>query len=122
MKTPLTRFRHPSFHQNDNIPRTLSSAGTPLEYQTPSSGGAAAAAAPRLDDVDESWFKNMWLSNGDFVRYCDAAIRLPLAAGEMKLVNAMSRNSGMRWSLDETVRVLGVEARDDVAGHSVVAG
>eukprot|EP00962_Isochrysis_galbana_P040010 scaffold14465_cov107-Isochrysis_galbana.AAC.4 len=98
----------------DNHPSTLSSAGVPPQFQTVG-GGPGAAAAAKEEDADEAWFRNMWLSNGDFLRYLDAAIRLPLAAGELRLVNAMSRNTGMRWSLDETRRVLGVEAQDDAS-------
>jgi nucleoside-diphosphate-sugar epimerase len=95
----------------DNHPSTLSSAGVPPQFQT--GGGLGAAAAVKEEDVDDAWFRHMWLSNADFLRYFDAAIRLPLAAGDLRLVNAMSRNTGMRWSLDETRRVLGVDARDD---------
>lgn len=99
----------------ENSPRTLSAAGVPPEFQTQgvdqaAAGGAAAVKA----DVDGDWFKNMWLSNGDFCRYFEAAIvRPPPPAGKVVLVNAMSNNSGMRWSLAETQAALGVVAQDD---------
>jgi len=95
-----------------NHPSTLSSAGVPPQFQSAVESAAAAAAA-KEQDVDGAWFKNMWLSNGDFLRYFQAALVLPLPAGDMRLVNAMSNNSGMRWSLSETEALLGVKARDD---------
>ena len=77
-------------------------------------GGAAAAAPPPPEaDVDETWFKSMWLSNGDFLRYFTAALGAEVARGELLLLNAMSRNRGMRWSLAETEAALDVKAEDD---------
>ena len=73
-------------------------------------GAAYMEAAP----FDGDWFKGMWLSNGDFLRYFEAAILQPPApAGQTVLVNAMSANTGMRWSLAETESALGVVAQDD---------
>ena len=73
-----------------------------------------AAGCPAPEDVDGDWFKGMWLSNRDFLAYFDAAICAPPPpAGEAVVVNAMSNNKGMRWSLDETVAALGVVAQDD---------
>ena len=57
--------------------------------------------------------KNMWLSNGDFLRYFTAALDAPVPVGKLLVVNAMSKNTGMRWSITETVAALGVEAQDD---------
>ena len=94
----------------ENSPSTLSSAGVPPQFQTIVQN---VSASSQQENVDEAWFKNMWLSNGDFIRYFDAAIQIPVDPREMRLVNAMSGNTGMRWSLTETERVLGVKARDD---------
>lgn len=96
-----------------NEPSTISAAGCPEEFQTGGKGGGKGAPPPPAD-VDEAWFKGMWLSNGDFLRYFEAALDAPCAAGGTIHVNAMSANAGMRWSLDETVAALGVRARDDV--------
>ena len=82
--------------------------------------------------MDEKWFKGMWLSNQDFLAYFRAALTVdvPLAtapssgSGERKtphrhirrgflLLNAMSRNSGAKWSLEETELHLGVKSEDD---------
>jgi len=99
-----------------NLPSTLSAAGVPEEYQTKGvDGGAGDGAALAKEDVDGDWFKGMWLSNGDFLRYFEAALQQrPPPAGEVVLVNAMSANSGARWSLKETESALGVAAQDDV--------
>ena len=63
--------------------------------------------------VDEMWFKSMWLSNGDFLRYFTAALDVGVARGELLLLNAMSANTGMRWSIAETEAALGVRAVDN---------
>ena len=55
----------------------------------------------------------MWLSNGDFGRYFVAALSAPTPPGAPLVVNAMSSNTGMRWSLEETKGALGVSAVDD---------
>ena len=57
--------------------------------------------------------QGMWLSNGDFLRYFESALTAVVPRGAPLLVNAMSNNSGMRWSLKETRSALNVEAQDD---------
>ena len=101
-----------------NSPSTLSAAGSPPEFL---SGGAAAtakvvdAAADARAARDEAWFRGMWLSNGDFLRCFDAALfDVELPPGGVVTLNAMSNNTGARWCLDDTRRVLGVALRDDV--------
>ena len=95
-----------------NLPSTLNPGGCPAEYQTKVEGGGAAAPPPEAD-VDEMWFKSMWLSNGDFLRYFTAALDVGVARGELLLLNAMSANTGMRWSIAETEAALGVRAVDN---------
>ena len=95
-----------------NLPSTLNLGGCPAEYQTKVEGGGAAAPPPEAD-VDEMWFKSMWLSNGDFLRYFTAALDVGVARGELLLLNAMSANTGMRWSIAETEAALGVRAVDN---------
>jgi len=98
----------------ENSPRTLSAAGVPPEFQTQGADGGNATGMASAEDVDGDWFKGMWLSNGDFVRYFEAAIRAPSPTdGRAVIVNAMSNNSGMRWSLEETRKELGVIGQDD---------
>lgn len=59
----------------------------------------------------ESWFRSMWLSNGDFERLFDAALTAQLPPGELVVVNGMSRNSRSRWDLSNSI---GYEPKDDV--------
>jgi uronate dehydrogenase len=60
------------------------------------------------------WFRLMWLSNGDFCRLMERAVaaRIP---ERYVVCNGMSANTGMRWDIDATRRILGYEAQDDVA-------
>jgi hypothetical protein len=59
----------------------------------------------------------MWLSNRD---YCHLMERCLLAdlPGPFAVVNGMSANTGMRWDLDATRRLLGYEPQDDVTRPS----
>lgn len=93
-----------------NLPATLTAVGVPPQFQTASS----SAEAPSTIDSDEAWFRNMWLSNADFLAYCTAAIDARLPPGQAVVLNAMSANSGARWSLGDTARILGVRSHCDV--------
>ncbi|KAL9186497.1 hypothetical protein ACHAXT_005735 [Thalassiosira profunda] len=110
----------------ENHPSTLSAAGSPPEFLK--EGEEAAVPEQSEDDKkDELWYKRMWLSNRDFLAYFDAALRLDVPTEEAKgdggphrnvrkgfmLVNAMSRNSGAKWNLEETEKWLGVKSNDD---------
>ncbi len=95
-----------------NRPDTLSASGSPTLK--------VGALPPGLDAADfersERWFREMWLSNRDFAQIFEQAI---CVAGEdwpgpFLLVNGMSANSGMKWSLDEARRYLGYAPQDDV--------
>ena len=103
----------------ENLPSTLNPSGSPPQFQTQGVSGKGSAAADQ--DVDDHWFKSMWLSNRDFLAYFDAAQDAHVTPGELLVVNCMSNNSGMRWSLKETVAALGVKAKDDVRGYDVRA-
>lgn len=100
------------------MPETLSAVGVPPKFQKPSYSDAAKSEAPIID-TDENWFKGMWLSNADFLAYCTTAIEVVLPSNEHEgyvALNAMSANSGARWSLSETEYVLGVHSEDDAFG------
>jgi nucleoside-diphosphate-sugar epimerase len=96
----------------ENSPRTLSASGSPTLQ-----GGALP---PGLDPEDyaraERWFREMWLSNRDFVHLFERAIQADADTWPTPflLVNGMSANSGMKWSLEETKRWLGYQPQDDV--------
>ncbi len=91
-----------------NVPATLSAAGTPTQ------------ATGISDDADfqraDRWFRNMWLSNPDF---CQLFERSCFAEADhwpngCVIVNGVSNNTGMAWSLSEGRCFLGFEPVDDV--------
>ena len=57
-----------------------------------------------------AWGQQMWLSDRDFLNGMAAAATAPTQG--FAIVNLMSDNPGMRWSLDETRRVLGFSPID----------
>ena len=56
------------------------------------------------------WGQEMWLSDRDFLDGMTAAATVP--AQGYAVVNLMSDNPGMRWSLQETRHVLGFSPKD----------
>lgn len=56
------------------------------------------------------WGQQMWLSNRDFIDGVKAAIATPGVS--FAVVNLVSRNTGMRWDLTHTQRVLGFMPQD----------
>jgi NAD+ dependent glucose-6-phosphate dehydrogenase len=61
----------------------------------------------------EDWFRLMWLSNRDYAQLMECCLTAELAE-RFVIVYGMSANTGMRWDLEETRRVLGYVAEDDV--------
>lgn len=55
-----------------------------------------------------AWGQEMWLSDRDFLDGMAAAATAP--AQGFAIINLMSDNPGMRWSLEETRRILGFRA------------
>lgn len=66
-----------------------------------------------LPATRERWFHEMWLSNRDYCQFLERCLTAALPARFVAL-NAMSANSGMRWSLEAARAVLGYEPQDDV--------
>lgn len=91
----------------ENRPETLSAAGTPTQ--------STGTRADEELDATEQWFRNMWLSNRDFDQLCERAVLADAAdwPEPCVVVNGMSANTGMKWSLEEARRFLGYEPRDD---------
>ena len=58
----------------------------------------------------------MWLSNRDFAHLFERAVNADPGGWPAPaiVVNGMSDNTGMAWSLDETRRYLGYQPLDDV--------
>jgi NAD+ dependent glucose-6-phosphate dehydrogenase len=59
------------------------------------------------------WFRNMWLSDRDFLHLMDCCLNAPLPEPFL-VVNGMSANTGMRWDLTTARSVLGYRPQDDV--------
>jgi len=121
----------------ENLPATLSAAGSPPEFLK--EGELPVVEQQSEDDMkDEVWYQGMWLSNKDFLSYFDAAIHLNVPTDEgddgaddgsdsssgkggvhrnvrrgFVLVNAMSKNDGAKWNLDETEKWLGIVSTDN---------
>lgn len=95
----------------ENRPETLSAAGTPTVDTA-----AADIADPEAHQRADQWFKSMWLSNRDFVHLFERAIVADGSAWPdgFILVNGMSANTGMKWSLTETKRWLDYQPQDNV--------
>jgi nucleoside-diphosphate-sugar epimerase len=65
---------------------------------------------------DLRWFKEMWLSDRDYTHLMERALLADGSGwpGGFLIVNGVSNNTGMRWSLEEARRWLGYEPKDDV--------
>jgi uronate dehydrogenase len=66
------------------------------------------------------WFRFMWLSNRDFCQLmerCIDAENLPSFA----ILNGMSANTGMRWDIETTRKLVGYEPQDDVTRPAVAS-
>ena len=96
----------------ENRPETLNATGDPgME-----TGGAESHPDPEGYRRAERWFRLMWLSNRDFAHLFERAVNADAGGWPAPsiVVNGMSDNSGMTWSLDETRRYLGYQPLDDV--------
>ena len=91
-----------------NHPSTLSSAGTPTQNSSASMNEDHEATR------NDRWFKSMWLSNRDFLQLFSHALFADSSAWPAPsiVVNAMSRNEQMPWSLKEARDWLGYEPDD----------
>lgn len=92
----------------ENLSATLSAAGTPTQTMR----SVADQDWLRAD----RWFKQMWLSNRDFAQLFEKAVFADSASwpSDCIVVNGMSANSGMKWSLREARELLGYQPVDDV--------
>ena len=61
----------------------------------------------------EDWFRMMWLSDRDFCHLMDCCLDANPAL-RFALLYGMSANTGMRWDLGSTRRLVGYQPRDDV--------
>jgi len=93
----------------ENLPLTLSAAGEPTQ--------AKEGTGDDVLNATDQWFRNMWLSNRDFCQLFEKAILADQGCWPRNciIVNGMSNNSGMKWSLREGREWLGYEPVDDVS-------
>jgi uronate dehydrogenase len=82
--------------------------------------GWVRPGANRAEDIPPErgdWFRLMWLSNRD---YCQLMERCLTADPALRfgVVNGMSANTGMRWDVAHTRRLVGYEPQDDVTRGS----
>lgn len=70
----------------------------------------------RGDAAYRRWFRNLWLSNRDYTGIALAALTADASGWPEPavVVNAMSANAGMPWSLEATERLIGYRPVDDV--------
>ena len=101
-------------NSGDNHPASLTATGSPDV-----AGDRVASSDRATWQRADRWFKEMWLSNRDFVQLFAKALLAPSDSwpGPVICVNGMSRNRNMKWSLAETRLLLGYEPQDDVQEH-----
>jgi nucleoside-diphosphate-sugar epimerase len=92
---------------DENRPETISASGT--SDRGPGEESAESAHTLR-------WFRNMWLSNDDFLGFVQAALHADASGWPAPaiVVNAMSANRGMPWDLAAGRDYLGFTPKDDL--------
>ncbi len=95
----------------ENRPETINADGIATEGRETGQDPAA--------ERDLRWFRNMWLSNRDFVRIMECALVAPADGWPAPgiIVNGMSANSGMAWDIATTWALIGYEPQDDIWRH-----
>ena len=93
----------------ENRPHTINTSGLP----------GANESHGHDTERDLRWFRNMWLSNRDFVHLMERALLADAARWPAPgiVVNGMSANAGMPWDLSATEALLGYASRDDIWRH-----
>jgi nucleoside-diphosphate-sugar epimerase len=88
---------------------------------TINSTGVAGGTTPDGPDTERDllWFRQMWLSDGDFLGIMEHAVTADADGWPAPgiVVNGMSDNTGMPWDLEGTRRLLGYAPKDDVWAH-----
>ncbi len=62
--------------------------------------------------MPDDWFM-LWLSNRDMVRLSECAVEAELGDRKFVVVNGMSNNSGMQWSITAAADLLEYSPEDD---------
>lgn len=92
----------------ENLPRTLVGGAATPEGAAPQDPAEAAR--------DLKWFRNMWLSNRDYVQAVERALRADASGWPRPavVVAAVSNNAGTPWDLEEARALIGYQPVDDV--------
>jgi nucleoside-diphosphate-sugar epimerase len=69
--------------------------------------------ATAIPSETEPWFRQSWLSNGDYCRLMSRCIEADPSIC-FAVVNGISANAGMRWDIEYTRDLLGYEPLNDV--------
>lgn len=106
-KTSFVSIRIGWCQPGENLKTTLSAAGTVTQ---PRGHGEETPA--------DIWFRNMWLSNHDFAHIFERAIFADSKTWPEPavVVNGVSNNTAMKWSLTEGRQFLNYQPIDDVNG------
>ncbi|TMV04742.1 NAD(P)-dependent oxidoreductase [Brucella haematophila] len=93
----------------DNDPADISTSGSP-------SGQSATNAADAEEARTLRWFRNMWLSNGDFEQLVFTSVTASDDGWPEPsvVINGVSANAGSDWSLENGKRFLGYHPQDDL--------
>ena len=78
--------------------------------------GWVRPGANRPEDIPperDAWFRLMWLSNRDYCHLMECCLRAD-PGQRFAVLNGMSANTGMRWDLESTRRLVDYVPRDDV--------
>lgn len=99
----------------ENHPSTLSAAGS---ITIERAGAGAESRDVSLVETDR-WFQEMWLSNADFSQLITRSLLSEVVSWPRPsvVVNGVSANKGMVWSLEEGRDWLGYEPVDDAYSH-----
>lgn len=95
--------------EGKNDPSEISVSGSPTGQGATQAAGAEEAKTLR-------WFRNMWLSNGDFDRLLTASLRADSAQWPTPgiVINGVSNNTGSDWNLEAGRSYLGYHPQDDL--------
>jgi nucleoside-diphosphate-sugar epimerase len=93
----------------ENLASTINLAGDP-KY------GVGPEPTDEEGRRDLRWYRNMWLSNDDFGRAFEAAVKADGSRWPAPgiVVNAMSANEGMDWDIGYTEQLLGYKAQQNM--------
>ncbi len=95
--------------EGENDPSDISISGSPT-------GQSSTSAANNEEAKTLRWFRNMWLSNGDFDRLMVRAILSDTQNWPQNsiIINGVSDNTGSDWSLANAAKYIGYQPEHDI--------